>query len=209
MNADEKKVWNEVMPTVNAFLSRVRSLQLPYSVYSAVHMRILETVAFEPDLKRLLLASEFGIERVHEELKAECLIELRFRKQPDWFTIEFYSDPLASLAVVIHHEENRVSLFHAFMDLSTVAVEDVLPEGVPGGRVARLYPIFVHVLEHLGTRNEEGGVPAPVDRGEILPVNRGGMVLPPTEEKPAETKKPTAPSDECFHSGLDATGGEE
>ncbi len=163
----------EVMAVVNVFLRRIHSLDYPVPMHNAISMSVLDPVGLEPQLKGLLAASKSGIVGVLEELEPACTLYLGILKQMDFFTIEFYADAGTRLAVVFHHKEDGVALFHVFTDFVAVGAEDVAVDDVPGHNASGLLVVVVEVLKALGGGDEMRGVGAAANAGEFAAVAGG------------------------------------
>lgn len=192
----ERGAWNEVIPIVTQFLSRIYSLKHPFTVKSGVSVSILNAVTFEPKLYRLLLSSDCRIEWISEKLQPVRAVKIRLFKQSDFFTVEFYEDARTRLAVIFHHKDDRITLIHVFTDFVADGAEDITPVGAPVIDAPRLTTVVIHVLEALRAGRQIGSDGPTADGDKLASVSGSTTMLPPAKQEPEKSEKPSTPEDE-------------
>jgi len=206
MSPEDKEALNEMMPVVNEFLRRVYSDQHPFTMNNAVAMRVLDPVALEPQLHRLLLSTEFGVKGVLEKMKVLRALYLGIRKQEDFFTIEFYRDSGTILAPIFYHKDDRVTLFHIFTDFRTVDIQNISIERAPCDGFSGLLVVIIHLVETLRRRGEIGCSCPPANLCQFSSVNSRNVGFPESKKESGKSEEPTAPGDKDFTHGKDVMG---
>lgn len=183
------------MPILNFVLCRIDATKNPTPMLGPVKVSVLNPRTFKPQLHSLFHASQAGFEGILDKVQPVCAIDVRFPNQFDGLTVELYEDSWCSLALVIDHQDDQVSLRHVFCDLIANDAQDIAAASTPKGHDSLLSRVLADVLESSIRRRKEGSRGSSSDGAQLLPVPGCGAVLPETEQESSESEKQTQQGD--------------